>query len=249
MSANVGCPACGRPLEPSAAFCATCGTAVASWAPQVAPPAQPATTSDGPHPALIAGFVIAVVLAVGAVAAVVLLVAGGDGGEQQQAAAATPPPTAEVRTIVEQRPAPAASKQYDRGAYELSLPSAWLVQARGEDKGSYIESVWRHPSDADVTVLVDHTPGYTDPPEVGAQAVRSMTSQSDGYREIAFGPTRLGGRDAWRWEFEAGGERKVDYFLTACGTGFAILGTAPPARFARHADDFRRAAQSLDPTC
>lgn len=250
MSGPVGCPTCGRPIETTAAFCATCGTAVAPWAvqgpQQAAPPPPPARS--GAHPALIVALVVAVVLAIGAVAAVALVAAGGE--SDPKAAAAAPP--VEVRTVVDERraePAPPERKTYERGAYTITLPTGWVVQTRAEDRGSYIESVWRSPTNRDTTLLVDHTPGYDGSPESGARTVRAMTSRSEDYREVAFGPTRLDGRSAWRWEFEVGGVRKVDYFLVACGTGYAILGAAPPSAFSSHSEEFRRAAASLRPEC
>jgi hypothetical protein len=192
--------------------------------------------------------VVAVVLAVGAIAAVTL-VAVGKGDDGGQAAAALPPSV--TRTVVEDAPAasPPARRTYNRGAYGIQLPSGWRVRSRGAGKGSYVESVWQSAADPEVTLLVDHTPGYGESAETGARAVRSMTSRSGGYREIAFAATRLGGHDAWRWEFEVDGKRKVDYFMTVCGTGYAVLGTAPSAKFDGHAADFRRAAGSLEPTC
>jgi hypothetical protein len=254
MSHHVGCPACGRPLEPAARFCGTCGTPVASWAPQSAPPPAAPPAPDGARTGLIVGLVAACVLAAGGLVAVILLATGGNDGGSPPAAALTATPAAATTTVVaeaepEERPATPSRTTYDRGAYAIRLPRSWSVRSRGEDKGSYVESIWTSPASADVTLLVDHTPGYTDSPEDGARTVRSMTSRSAGYREIGFGPTQLAGRAAWRWEFTLDGKRKVDWFVTACGTGYAVLGTAPSGTFGVHADTFAAAAASLEPSC
>jgi hypothetical protein len=95
-------------------------------------------------------------------------------------------------------------------------------------------------------VLIDAIPGETEAPTSKAESVRAVVSQRSGYRELRFGPVTLGGREAFRWEFEEDGERRVDYFLRGCGGGYAILGSTRASRFGRYEKTFRAVAQSLD---
>ncbi|GAC1530509.1 MAG: hypothetical protein NVS2B6_18620 [Thermoleophilaceae bacterium] len=82
-----------------------------------------------------------------------------------------------------------------------------------------------------------------------AAEVRAGTSQTSGYNEVSFGSTRLRGRDAWKWVFDLGGTRRVDYFVNDCSTGIAVLGAASPSDFKSLAPTYERVASSVAITC
>jgi hypothetical protein len=133
--------------------------------------------------------------------------------------------------------------------YTLSPPAGWVRDAREKDHGGYVESRWHLPGSPGVFVLVDHTVGFDGTAVEGARSVRALTRRSPGYREFAFAPTVLAGATAWRWAFALGGVRKVDWFLTGCGTGYALLGAAPADRWSTYFHLFADVARSLEPTC
>jgi hypothetical protein len=231
----------------------------------MAPPAPPSTVVSSaawptpPHaagppsgasarwklPVLVAMILVALA---GAVAAMAIATTGS----HTRVVTETPVQDESAPTASAEEPKPqreTTDVRYDRGAYSLVLPRGWTAGARSVDHGAYIESRWHPQGEPDVTVLVDHTPGFSGTAEKGASAVRAQVSRARGYREISYGPETPGDRELWRWEFVLRGERKVDWFLMGCDTGYALLGQAPTGTFDDHADAFAQAASSLRPTC
>ena len=167
-------------------------------------------------------------------------------------AAATGAPPAEENS--EPRSSATEGKDTDfhlatRPQYTVQIPDGWNVDARDVDQGSYVESRWHKVGEPKHVILVDHTSGYEGTPEDGAHGVRDGFTKLDGYEEIAFEPTTVGGNDAWRWEFVYKGSHTVDTFVSGCDTGYAILVRAPAGEFADVADDFKKVTESLTPTC
>jgi hypothetical protein len=250
----MSCPGCGTPSTGTARFCMTCGHAL----PPVPPPAP--TESRGPA-ALVAGLSIALaVVAVGVVAAV-LLAGRGDTPQPRIAAvtSASPANTVTVVTVVQKQPSRSSSsgsstrvnagrlpslRAYATRSYSLQVPSTWQTVSDDADQGAYRESKWQSPT-GDGSLLVDYTVGFSGTPQSGAAEVRSSTSRSSGYQELGW-RSWAGG---WRWDFIVGGQRKMDVFFTACGTGYALLGTASPSRFSTLEPLFEQAARSLEPQC
>jgi protein kinase-like protein len=127
--------------------------------------------------------------------------------------------------------------------FTVSMPAGW--KRTDEDRGRLKRTVWRDPNDATTSVLVDAIPGVSSTPEGRARSVSGGGAPKAGVRQIALAPVTLAGRDGFKWEYEAGGRRKVDYFVNDCNDGFAVLGTTTPAKFASLDATFLRVAESL----
>ena len=89
------------------------------------------------------------------------------------------------------------SVTYSQALFTVDIPSGWDQEIddepSGEPPGSYLESVWREPAEPNTSITVDaQTPAPAATPLQSAELVRADTSQSDGYREIAFGPVTPG---------------------------------------------------------
>lgn len=239
------CSSCHAHFGPQDRFCTGCG----------------ATVSSGSNTALIAGLVaLLAVVVVGGVAAVLLL--GNASGDAPVAAGkatstAQAPPTRTVVTVIERPHRSATSntgtatalpiRPYATSRYRLDVPATWTQVADDEDhSGVYRESRWNSPM-GDAYLLIDYTVGFDGSAKSGADPLRSAQQGTSGYHEWAY-RSWLGDR-FWRWEFSKDGVRKVDFFAASCGTGYALLGAAPPDRFARLLPSFEAAARSLRLTC
>lgn len=153
----------------------------------------------------------------------------------------------------------AGSAAYSQAFYSVEIPAGWEQEASdepsGNPPGTYLESVWRDPVEPNTSITVDaQSPEPSVPPMQSAETVRAATSQSDGYREIAFEPVSLAGLPAARWIFQVEGDdgivdRRVDYFVNACDAGIAVLGSTTPATFGSLAATFHKAAVSLAARC
>ncbi|MEX2449180.1 MAG: serine/threonine-protein kinase [Solirubrobacterales bacterium] len=148
---------------------------------------------------------------------------------------------------------------YSQSFYSIEIPSGWRQEMSDEPSGTppgaYLESVWRDPGEPNSSITVDaQSPEPSVPALQSAEAVRAETSQSDSYRELAFEPVLLAGLPAARWIFQVKGDdgvvdRRVDYFVNACGAGVAVLGSTNPASFGTLAPTFHRAATSVAALC
>lgn len=180
------------------------------------------------------------------VLAAVLVGAGCGGDDSSEPAAEAPRPEnrQDSEPGAEQEP---QTTTYRSQLYSVEIPVEWEQVADDEPLEGRIESRWELPGGA--TFLIDAT--QEDRTAAGkAEEVRADASAStDSYQETAFAPVGLGDLDAYEYGFVAGGEQKVDYLLSDCGTTFAVLGSAPADDFVRHEDDFRAVAASLEPDC
>ena len=229
----------------------------ASFAPQPASP--PASAAKGlPRWAVVtlaAGAVLLIVL--GGLAAL-LLVSGSDNTDPQVdrsplklTTAAKATSTTITRAAgapstngggLARKPPPAGLVTYDGGGFTAKRPAGWKAEADGVQHDGYIESKWRNPADANTSVTIDRTPGTTGSAYSNAQGVRAQANVS---REFLFKQTNLAGAPATQWVFETGGDRRVDYFVNACGTGYAILGSTSPGSFQQYNALFRLVARSV----
>ena len=144
----------------------------------------------------------------------------------------------------------AVNSAYSQYLYSVEIPASWGQEASDESNGSYFESAWRDPADSNTSVHVDaETPAPSVSPLSSAESVRAQTSQSSGYREIAFESTSLSGLPAARWVFEVSGDRRVDYFINLCNVGVAVLGSTSPSSFGGWAPTFHEVAASVSVPC
>lgn len=245
----MACAHCAAPVPDSARFCTRCG------APSVRPPVSRTRWAVALGAAL-------VVSAIGGLIAVLALAGGpeasGTAASAPSGAAQSRSATRTVVTVVAdaptRKPHPAAAAStalvmtgYSAGRYSLTVPASWTqVSDDADHSGVYRESRWNSPS-GDGYLLIDYTVGFDGTPRSGADPLRDGLRGTAGYVEHFYG-SWLGGR-FWRWEFTKGGQRKVDLFSTTCGTGYALLGAASPARFLRLEATFAAAAKSFVPRC
>jgi hypothetical protein len=174
-----------------------------------------------------------------------------DGGDESEGPATESAPAGQSSV--------AGSAAYSQAFYSVEIPAGWEQEASdeasGNPPGAYLESVWRDPGEPNTSITVDaQSPEPSVPPLRSAETVRAETSQSDDYREIAFEPVSLAGLPAARWIFQVEGDdgvvdRRVDYFVNACGAGIAVLGSTSPAIFGALAPTFHRAAASVAAPC
>jgi hypothetical protein len=143
------------------------------------------------------------------------------------------------------RPRALELKSASSDYFNVRVPAGWSRSS--EDRGEFVRTKWTGPGGA--SLLIDVVPGETKAPSVKAGEVRAATAATAGYVERGFTATTLSGRDAWRWDFGVSAGRRVDYMLNECDTGYALLGSAPPARFAELRATFSKVASSLEPTC
>lgn len=134
---------------------------------------------------------------------------------------------------------------YAAGPVTVKRPANWKNEADAQPHDGYTESKWRSPLDSNTSVTIDWTPGVQGSAASNAEGVRAQTSRTAGYREIGFQPTNLAGEQAQQWVFEVNGDRRVDYFINACGTGYAVLGSTSPASYERFNPTFRAVARSV----
>jgi hypothetical protein len=231
-------------------------------APPLAPRRSPGGGLSGRTAAIVGG---SVVFAAGLIAAALVLSSGGD-----QPAGRTvvnniekvaEPSTAEATEAEAEASAVPPSEEpelsetegftrFSQSLYSVEVPTGWVQESSDEPNSTYYESVWRDPGEENTSILVDaQTPAPGVPPIVSAEEVRAQTSQSSGYRELAFESTVVAGSPAARWVFEVSGDRRVDYFINSCTVGLAVLGSTYPSSFGAMAPTFHRAANSVVTNC
>jgi predicted Ser/Thr protein kinase len=236
-------PTAAAPARPAQQTGATAqlpvtGPPAPAYAPPAAPTYAPPPASSSKWPIVA---ICATVLLVGGVA--IALAAGGvfksktSAPEKQTTVVIRQPvagqtsamPTATVTTPApapEPEPEPSGTATYRAPTYAADYPAGWTVVSDNADKGPYTETKLQSP-DGSAAVLIDRTPGDPQDPQLEAADVESQTAKTPGYRRIAFEPTTLGGRPAWKWVFELPSGRRVDYFTNLAGGRFAVLGSGP----------------------
>ncbi len=167
----------------------------------------------------------------------------------------SPEPEAVQKVPVAPEPPPVLPlKQVYTNNFFLDVPKGWFRETNDEenatdDGGIRVTNVWQDPSDPDTRVQVDVSEAPGIPVLDSAEGVRAGTSQTPGYREIAFQEIFLGGRPTAEWIFDLPEDRRADYFFEDCGLGFAVLGIAPSSRFPSLEKTFRRVAGSASSYC
>jgi Protein kinase domain len=229
---------------------------------------------DGSAGRVVAAIAGAVILGAGLIGAALIFSSGREGGSQtvvSQSAGRSGERTAPeanaagqagggvdaasngAETNAGEASASSATDTYSQALYSVEIPAVWEQEksdAPSEIGGPYVESVWRNPAEPNSSITIDaETPAPAVPPLASAESVRAQTSQSSGYREIAFEPISLGGLPATRWVFEVPEDRRVDYFVNACDVGIAMLGSTTPSIFGSLAPTFHAAASSIVVPC
>lgn len=135
--------------------------------------------------------------------------------------------------------------RYRAAGYSFAYPRGWRIAADDRALASYRETVVRS-ADGGATVNVDYSPGQTADPTAKASEVEAPTSSTPGYRRISYGPTTVGGRAAFAWDFVVADAdpRRADLFISVPGGDFALLAHGPD--FARARSAARLIAGSLD---
>jgi Protein kinase domain len=159
-------------------------------------------------------------------------------------------PSSQEETAAAEASPSSSQSTYSQSLYSVAIPAGWFQETSDKPSGSYMESVWRNPSEPNTSITVDaESPAPPVEPIASAEAVRAQTSQSAGYRELAFESTTLAGLPAARWVFDVSGDRRVDYFLNVCNVGIAMLGSTTPAIFGSLSPTFHEAASSIAVPC
>ncbi len=176
---------------------------------------------------------------------------GGAGPAKQQPKATGSVERPESNTVESPPVAEVIPLESFRGRlYSAEVPSEWPAETIESRPSTYFESHWRNPDEPNTSLLIDsQIHNATTTPIEDAEGVRSETSQSSGYRELAFEETTLQGLPAARWVFEIEEDRRVDYFLISCGVGFGILGSSSPSSFGHWAPTFHAVANSVTGNC
>jgi serine/threonine protein kinase len=231
------------------------------------PPQAPQSKSGGGSGARTAAAIGgSVVLAAGLIGAALIFSGGKESATRtivSQSSDTTQPPADGTEEQVESNSAESASEEasaggstnpsevsYSQSLYSVEIPSEWVQETSDEPRGSYVESVWRNPSEPNTAILIDaESPAPSVPPIASAESVRAQTSQSSAYRELAFEATALNSEPAARWVFEVSDDRRVDYFVNLCNVGVAVLGSTTPSIFGSLAPAFHEAATSIIVPC
>lgn len=125
----------------------------------------------------------------------------------------------------------------------------WVRDHLELQKTGYIETRWHLAGSPNIVFLIDHTPGYSGSARSGAEGVMAPYAHVSSYRKLSFAAETLPAGEAWRWEYEVDGKRSVDTFIVVCNTGYAVLGSSPPAQWAHYAQAFDEATSTLTPEC
>lgn len=123
-----------------------------------------------------------------------------------------------------------------------TAPAGFSQVEHAAGHGHYVESRWQ---DANEYALVDMSPRSGLPPQQAAAGVIDTTSRQPGYHLVSFTPGHLTHSPSAEWIFELPGTERVDFFFSACGHDFGVLGVTTPARFAARLPEFTAMANSV----
>ena len=117
---------------------------------------------------------------------------------------------------------PPDTEPFSSAAFTAEYPAGWRVVQEDEPQTTFNRTRFES---GEQFVVIDRSPGKgsVDPADA-AREVRDATSGTAGYEEISFEPTTIAGRDAYEWAFMLDGDRRVDYFLSLGGDGYAVYG-------------------------
>ncbi len=272
------CVSCDSPFQEGARFCRNCGSPVAGPNPSDRQQAshQPtvplATARSGFErfrrsiPTSTVFICVAAIALLGA-GVVIALAAGSSSGKHADAVfgpattavstgagvesvePSTETPTTETGVGSAEGREETGLEAYAGPGYNLRFPSGWESVEDGVQKEGYEESRWRNPVNRGDFALIDNSPGSGESPEAVAAPVHHTLEREHGYEEVSYEATQLGETPAWEWVFRLPGSERVDYFFERCGTGFAVLGSSAPARFAALEPTFRAMAESVRGSC
>jgi hypothetical protein len=162
---------------------------------------------------------------------------GGGGGAAGTTHAAVRPPSAPTYVAKEAR------------AFSVEVPAGWTLVEDDVTHGPFNRTEWRNLSDPDVYVFVDEAPRHGIAPQAAAELAYAGRSGREGYADVFFGATQANGRDAWKWIYRLGEEQLAHYFVQACGTAYAVRGSASRQAFESYAPIFSHVAETLAPRC
>lgn len=208
-------------------------------------------------------------LALGALAAVLLLSGNDDSPTIVRETVTTteespaPEPTASGGPTGEAETSAAQSAEVEEGAplpglerfsgvaYSGFVPAGWDQELVDKPVSTYIENVWREPSDPENTFIrVDGgNPVPSESPIALSESLVEEVRQDPEYREIYYGPDFKEGREAARWVYEIDGDKRADYFFVICGQGLASVGSTSRERYPEFATMFREVAYSMQTYC
>ena len=265
MSSLGFCRHCGEPLPPQARFCKECGTPTGLQQQSPLPP-QP---SQSPPSAAVRSWPIAITavagLALVAGVVVVLVIATGNAGSGVRATvlptvtnpaashdsntgAGSEEGSGETPSSAAQDAGSGSTRAliaYHGAAISAEIPSGWRTVEDEAHKPGYVESKWQDRADPGDTLLIDTSPATPGSLEQDASPVHEALTKQSGYSELFYGSGDLGDVQSWKWVFQVEGDRRVDYFFNRCASGFAVLGSTPPARFVKFEATFKTVAESV----
>jgi hypothetical protein len=155
-----------------------------------------------------------------------------------------------TQTVPETTPAPPLRlESYSGTDFDVDVPAGWTLVKESNEEGGFTRTQWRDPADGRRTLLIDVSLGETGSAADKARSIRASSSATPGYSESFFGPTQMNGRQGFKWIFNLPASRRVDYIVTECGSGFAILGIAPVADFPAVQATYSQVAQTFEPQC
>jgi hypothetical protein len=140
---------------------------------------------------------------------------------------------------------------YEATYFTADRPLDWTTEHDDEKQtGGFRRSQWRDPQDSNTSVLIDAQPETLSAHDKAAE-VRSVVSQTPGFRDIATTDTTMNGVSAVKWEFEVSGDRRVDYFVhdDSCDVGAAVLGSTSPGGWPARSATFSHIADSTQLDC
>ena len=180
------------------------------------------------------------------------LTAGLVGGCASTTNSQNPAPSSSSDSSSSGQPGPSSGQavaprlvRYQASSYSARRPADWTTAADEASHSSYTESKWSDPSDSRTFVLIDMSPGDTTDPAAKAAAVRQAATVD---QTIFFGPVNLHAQSGWKWVFKKGRDKRADYFLSACGASFAVLGSTEPRNFLSLSRTFKKVAGSIQCT-
>lgn len=232
--------------------------------PQPQPSQSPFPSASRSWPAIVAAIAA---IALVATVVVVLVVATGGAGSGVRAtavptvtsAAAEPSPNANPGSSESASQAQSSAGQSTSGSsagalvgyhgtiISAAIPSGWRTVENEAHKPGYVESKWQDPANPGNTVLIDTSPATPGSLQQDAAPVHQALTKQSGYSELFYGSGDLGDVQSWKWVFRVEGDQRVDYFFNHCASGYAMLGSTPPARFSRLEATFKAVAESVRP--
>lgn len=138
---------------------------------------------------------------------------------------------------------------YQARGFTAQIPRGWRIEENEVDKSGEKESAWRNDANSGDSLLIDLSPATSLTLQEDATVVHEAVAHEPDFRELYYGKGDMQGVVSWMWIFEVPGSERIDYFFNRCSTGFAVLGSTAPERFAKLAPRFRSVAESVHAVC